>query len=246
MNRWLCGVALAIVFLCSPAAAQRAERQPLSVDRPLYRASLVQAAPGKLVDLIAVYQQHFAAAGETPLWMRHSQGDRWDLLILEPMTSYERFYSPDRIAARRAQDSGWEQRRKPLVAWQEDVFVYGPAEADLRKAFDGSSFFHVEMFRELPGRHAELVREREMENAYSKAIGQPENLIFTRDQGASWDVFTIGCFRDLKHYASSADVPAEKAQAAAKVAGFTSPAAIGPYLRQFIADHHDTLAVAIK
>jgi hypothetical protein len=229
--------------LCATAAAQPGVVQ---MAPQLYRASLVQAAPGKLVDVISAYKEHFAKAGETPLWMRHSQGDRWDLLILEPMISYQSFYSPDRVAARAQKDAGWEQRRKPLVAWQEDVFVYGPQEADLRKAFADSGFFHVEMFRELPGRHAELVREREMENAYARSIGQPENFIFTRDQGASWDVFTIGCFRDLKHYASSADVPPEKAQAAAKTAGFDSSAAIGPYLRQFIADHHDTLAVAVK
>ena len=237
---------LKAVFLCSFAAAQPNQSQPAEVANPLYRASLVQAAPGKLVDLIAAYKQHFTAMGETPLWMRHSQGDRWDLLILEPMVSYERFYATDRIAERATKDRGWEQRRKPLVAWEEDVFVYGPSEGDLRKAFGDSGFFHVEMFRELPGRRPELVREREMENAYAKAIGQPENFIFLRHQGASWDVFTIGCFRDLKHYASSADVPPEKAQAAARSAGFDSPAAIGPYLRQFIADHHDTLAVAVK
>ena len=218
----------------------------MQLQQPLYRASLVQAAPGKLVDLIAAYKQHFAAAGQTPLWMRHSQGDRWDLLILEPMGSYASYFAPDRIAARDKQDSGWERRRKPLVAWEEDVFVFGPPEADVRKAFAESGFFHVEMFRALAGRQAELLHERELENAYSKAIGQPENYIFTRDQGASWDSFTIGCFRDLKHYAASADVPAEKSAAAAKSAGFDSAAAIGPYLRQFIADHHDTLAVAIR
>jgi len=67
-----------------------------------------------------------------------------------------------------------------------------------------------------------------------------------RDQGAEWDGFTSGCFRDLKHYAQSADVPREAAEAAAKAAGFDSPASIGPYLRRFISDHHDTLAVAIR
>jgi hypothetical protein len=232
-------IVLTFLLCCSLVPAQ----PKLS---PLYRASLVQAAPGKLVDLIAAYQQHFARAGQTPLWMRHSQGDRWDLLILEPMGSYSEYFSAERMASRERQDPGWEQRRKPLVAWEEDVFVTGAAEADVRKAFSGAGFFHVEMFRALAGRQSDLLREREMENAYSKAIGQPENLIFVRDQGASWDSFTIGCFRDLKHYASSADVPAERTQAAAKSAGFESPAAIGPYLRQFIADHHDTLAVAIR
>jgi hypothetical protein len=202
----------------------------------LYRASLVQAAPGKLVELIGVYKQHVPS----PLWMRHSQGDRWDLLILTPLAGY------DAINKVRDDERGWESRRKPLVAWEEDVFVYGPPAAELRKGVADSGFFHVEMFRALPGQMSSLMKEREMENAYSRAIKQPDNFIFVRDQGASWDVFTIGCFRDLKHYAQSADVPKEAAETAAKSAGFDSAASIGPYLRRFISDHHDTLAVAIK
>ncbi len=245
--RRLCLLVTAIFSVTAyaqPGPESARNGQPL---HSLYRASLVQAAPGRLVDLIAAYKQHFAAVGETPLWMRHSQGDRWDLLILEPIGSYAEYYAPSRDAARAGRDPGWEQRRRPLLAWEEDVFVYGPFPADsLRKAFADSGFFHVEMFHALADHRAELVREREMENAYAKAIGQPENFIFTRDQGASWDVFTIGCFRDLKHYAASADVPPEKSEAAAKAAGFDSAAAIGPYLRRFIADHHDTLAVAVR
>src|SRR5690349_7161496 len=152
----------------------------------LYRASLVQAAPGKLVELIDLYKSH--ADRQAPLWMRHSQGDRWDLLILTPMGSYAEYFRPDAIAARQKQDAGWEARRKALVAWEEDVFVYGPPEANLRKTFADSGFFHVEMFRSLAGMRPELIKEREMENAYSRAIKQPDNFIFVRDQGASWDV----------------------------------------------------------
>ena len=85
-----------------------------------------------------------------------------------------------------------------------------------------------------------------MENAYAKALKQPENFIFVRDQGAAWDIFTIGVFRDLKHYAQSADATPNDQEAAAKAAGFEAPSQIGPYLRRFIREHHDTLAVAIK
>jgi hypothetical protein len=117
---------------------------------------------------------------------------------------------------------------------------------ELRKAFVDGGLFHVEMFISLPGMFADLYKEREMENAYAKAIQEPENFIFVRDQGAAWDIFTIGVFRDLKHYAQSADVPAKDQEAAAKAAGFQSPSDIGPYLRRFIREHHDTLAVAVK
>jgi hypothetical protein len=102
------------------------------------------------------------------------------------------------------------------------------------------------MFDALPGRLADLYRQREMENAYSRGIGAPENLIFTREAGAHWDLFTVGAFRDLQHYASAADVPEAKQEEAARAAGFDGAKAIGPYLRTLIAQHHDTLAVAIR
>ena len=102
------------------------------------------------------------------------------------------------------------------------------------------------MFVALPGKFADLYKEREMENAYSKALKEPENFIFVRDQGAAWDIFTIGVFRDLKHYAESADTSPKDQEAAARAAGFQAPSQIGPYLRRFIREHHDTLAVAIK
>lgn len=215
----------------------------------LYKVSLVQAAPGKLPQLIDTYKAAFeslkSAGDERPLWMRHSQGDHWDLMILYPMGSYTEYYQPGRVAKRGSIDSK-AALIPPLIAWQEDLFAYGPPIAEVRKAFAEGGFFHVEMFISLPGKFPDLYKERNMENAYAKALKQPENFIFVRDQGAAWDLFTIGVFRDLKHYAESADVPAKDQQAAANAAGFESPGQIGPYLRQFIREHHDTLAVAVK
>jgi hypothetical protein len=217
----------------------------------LYKATLVQAAPGKLVELIDLYRQQAAALkdiDEAPLWMRHSQGDHWDLLILFPLGSYADYYQPQRLAKRRQAEQMGDLAAKfqEGIAWQEDLFVYGPPLGDLRKAFAGGGFFHVEMFVALPGKFNDLYKEREMENAYAKALKQPANLIFVRDQGAAWDIFTIGVFRDLKHYAESADVAVKDQEGAAKAAGFDSPGQIGPYLRRFIREHHDTLAVAVK
>src|SRR5215471_4716456 len=216
----------------------------------LYKVTLVQAAPGKLPELIDLYKQRAAAlqqAGdEAPLWMRHSQGDHWDLMILYPMGGYPEYYEAERIKKRAQAEQATAEKFKEDIAWQEDLFAYGPPAAELRKAFAAGGFFHVEMFVALPGRFADLYKEREMENAYAKAIKEPENFIFVRDQGAAWDIFTIGVFRDLKHYAESADVPTKDQDAAAKAAGFEAPSQIGPYLRRFIREHHDTLAVAVK
>lgn len=221
----------------------------------LYRVTLVRAAPGHLVDLIDLYktrQGTYAAGGDQPpFWMRHSQGDHWDLMLLFPMESYAAYYHPERIERRRqgrpVPDAfTFEEQFGRYVAWTEDLFVHGPHIDDVRRAFDGAGFFHVEMFRALPGLHQKLVEEREMENAYLKALGRPENLVFVRDQGASWDVFTVGFYRDIKHFAESADIPLEEEQRAARAAGFTDVFAISPYLRALIARHHDTLAVLVR
>jgi hypothetical protein len=231
-------------FLFSAAPTAHAAENPY-----LYKVTLVQAAPGKFTELVDLYKARAAAmkeAGEeAPLWMRHSQGDHWDLMILFPIGSYADYYQPERISKRKQADK-FEEKFKEDIAWQEDLFSYGPPLADLRKAFANGAFFHVEMFVSLPGKFADLYKEREMENAYAKAVKEPENFIFVRDQGAAWDIFTIGVFRDLKHYAESADVGPKDAEAAAKAAGFDAPSQIGPYLRRFIREHHDTLAVAVK
>jgi hypothetical protein len=241
-------VLITIVFVAPfhTALAQEPSQPPY-----LYKTSLVQAAPGKLLDLIDAYKKIFAeetkvAADATPLWMRHSQGDRWDMLILFPMGSYRDYYKSDRVVKRDTVLDPWRERLKNDIAWQEDIFVYGPPLEDLRKAFASAGFFHIEMFESLPGKLAELQKQREMENAFSRAVKAPENFIFLRDQGAAWDLFTIGCFENLKHYAQAAAVPPAEADAAAKSAGFQSAADIGPYLRTLIAFHRDTLAVEIK
>ncbi|HEY1936952.1 MAG TPA: hypothetical protein VGJ33_03360 [Candidatus Angelobacter sp.] len=243
-----CKHALLVLLLCSfLAVTTHAAETPY-----LYKVSLVQAAPGKLLEVIDLYKGRAAelkqAGDEAPLWMRHSQGDHWDLMILFPLGSYSEYYRPDRIGKRKQaeQAAKLDDKFKEDIAWQEDLFAYGPALDDLRKAFANGAFFHVEMFVALPGKFADLYKEREMENAYSKALKEPENFIFVRDQGAAWDIFTIGVYRDLKHYAESSDVPVKDQEAAAKAAGFEAPSQIGPYLRRFIREHHDTLAVAIK
>jgi hypothetical protein len=219
----------------------------------LYRATLVQAAPGKLLEVVDLYRAGWPGSrdsgDEPPIAMRHSQGDRWDLLLLFPMGSWGEYYAADRIARRhKAAEAAMPElvRLSGDVAWTEDVFVYGPPLVETRGALEKAGYFHVEMFQALPGVEQGLYRERGMENAYLRALDLPQNLIFVRAAGAAWDLFTIGAYRDLKHYAESADVPEAKQEEAARAAGFDGVKAIGPYLRTFISLHHDTLAVAVR
>ncbi len=223
----------------------------LSQPSYLYKASLVQAAPGKLLELIDLYKTRFAADsanGEPrPFWMRHAQGDKWDLLVLLPMGNYSEYYTADRIKQREnVQRSALKSQIKEATAWQEDIFVYGPAPEEIRKRFSGSSFFHLEIFIALAGKTGELYKEREMENMYLKTLKRPENFIFVRDQGAAWDLFTLGGYRDLKHYAESADISPAEQEAAARSAGFEGASRIGAYLRSLIREHHDTLGNLVK
>jgi hypothetical protein len=236
---------LTLVLLSPPA--------PAPGSGYLYRATLIQAAPGKLLEVVDLYKAGWPglrdSGDEAPIAMRHSQGDRWDLLLLFPMGSYEQFYARDRVLRREKAAAAARAELDKLradIARQEDVFVLGPPLEEVRGKLGNAGFFHIEMFEALPGMLAGLSHEREMENAYAKALGEPENLIFVRDSGAAWDLFTVGPFRDLKHYAESADVPAAKQQEAAKAAGFEGAKSVGPYLRTFISLHHDTLAVAVK
>ena len=216
----------------------------------LYNARFVQAAPGKLLELIDLYKKqastHAVAGDEAPLIIRHTQGDKWDLMLLLPVGSYAEYYKADRAAKRTQAAQPFAARLKELIAWQEDLYVNGPPPAALQAALPRAGFFHLEIFIALPGRHAELYKEREMENAYQHALKRPGTFIFTRDQGAAWDLFTLGLYRDLKHYAESADISEKEQEAAARAAGFESARHIGPYLRSLILQHHDTLAVPVK
>ena len=201
-------------------------------DPQLYRILLVRAAPGSLLEVIALEKQ---VAGH-PFLLRHSQGDQWDLMVIFPLTS-------DRVTP--VADARLDTALAARIAWREEVFVEGPPLRQVTAALRGGEFYHIEMHMALPGRLADLVREREMENAVERALARPEDLIFTRIAGAAWDVVTVGTYRDIKHYAESADIPEARQDSAARVAGFASADAIGPYLRTLIASHHDTLARAV-
>jgi hypothetical protein len=218
-----------------------------------YRTLLIRAAPGLLLEVIDLFNSRMAvydAAGEErPVFMRHSQGDQWDLMLLYPIGSMTDYWSVARIARRERAASAaglgedaFQRRLDTLVAWREEVFVTGPPLALLRVRDQGAGFYHIEMFVALAGRRDDLVRERRMENAFLEATGRPSNLIFTRIAGAAWDSFTIGFYRSLQHYAEEPAMGPEAQDAAARAAGFEGRSRIGTYLRTLIASHHDTLA----
>ncbi len=226
---------------------------PIQDDDYLYKVTLIRAAPGHLLDVIETYRNHIsvydAAGDQRPVMIRHSQGDHWDLMVIEPVRSLPAYYASDRVARRvsAAEDAGvspheFDAHLQQIISWKEETFFSGVSVEEFRRRFDPANYFHVEMFVALPGKGEELYQERVMENEYLRRIGRPQNLVFAKALGGSWDSFTLGFYRDIKHYAESADTPADLQQEAAVAAGFEGADKIGTYLRELISRHNDTLA----
>jgi hypothetical protein len=245
----------AVVFAAAVAPAvgtpQDAEAQQL------YRTLFLRAAPGELATVLEMLQERWPtweAANEVgPFRMRHSQGDHWDVMLLFHVGDDFQSYFSDAAVARTAAaweaagetDAEFEARLLPHVAWREELWVMGPSAATVAARFADAGYFHVEVFLAVAGKRDELLRQRQMENVYLAAIGRDPNLIFIRAGGAAWDAYTLGFYRDIKHFAESADIPAETEDRAAVEAGFESSSTIGTYLRSLIVSHNDTLATAI-
>lgn len=223
----------------------------------LYRTILVRAGPGSLLDVIEMFKSRahvYQASGDgAPFIMRHSQGDHWDLLLLFPMGSFSSYYSGERVARREQatlqsgiSEAEFQHELGRYVAWREELYVWGPSWDVVSAKVDSGSYYHVEMFIALAGKRDQLFKQREMENVYLDYIDRPQNLIFTRAAGAAWDSFTLGVYRDLKHYAESADIPQELQQQAALAAGFEGADRIGTYMRTLIQRHNDTLGGRVR
>lgn len=228
-------------LMSGPAMAGQPAPHPRT---ELYRFTMIQAAPGRSADLIALYREHaaalVAAGDELPILVRHSQGDRWDALAIYPMGSFTEYYTRERVA-KRERAAAFTKELDELTAWHEDVFVQGPPLAELRAFVKDAGLAHLEMLQSLAGRRDELVKEREMENVFNVARGRPATVIFTREQGAAWDVITLDVWRDWRQYGELQMIPADVSDAAARKAGFASADAVGVYMRTLIATHHDTL-----
>ncbi len=218
----------------------------------LYKFVMIQAAPGKLPDLLAAYRDRapvMAVNGdEAPIVVRHSQGDRWDLLVIYPIGSFTTFYSAERMVRRDAAGSAsgvtnaaFQERLYQFIAWHEDVFVWGPALAELRSYVQGKTVAHLEMMQAMAGQHDALTRQRHMESAFNVNRGRPRMLVFTHQEGAAWDVITLDAWNDWRQYGEAQMVAPDVSEAAAKKAGFANADAVGVAMRSLINTHHDTL-----
>ncbi len=219
-----------------------------------YKVITMRATPGKLLGLIDMLKEdmknHLEIGIEKPFLMRHSQGDQWDLLLMYPIKDLSSHFSGKQMEKRRASSTTLDQEYGSsyydFISWQEEQIVQGPSLKEFNERFNEFDYYHVEMFQALAGKQSELLKQRQMENAYLTEIERDTNLIFTKVFGGEVDCFTLGFYRDIKHFAESADIPIETENAAAKKAGFESVYTIGSYLRSLLLEHHDTLAGAVR
>lgn len=248
MNMKLFSILVVLMTLPALTAADELEGSYL------YKVTTIRAATGALADLLEWEARlkasgYFEKAGqESPLLMRHSQGDHWDLLVIVPMQSWADYHSREATAKRNraaTEHSELIAAGQKLFAFYEDHFAYGPPWSELRNAYAENGFFHIEMFLAAPGKTNELLEQRRMENVYLKSTGQIPNMIFRRAAGSDVDVFTIGFHRSFEAFASPASVTIEEKERLAKAAGFEGLADISFYLRSLISGHHDTLAVKV-
>ena len=246
-------IRLLAILVLSTTVSSNIVAQELAGDY-LYKVSTVRAATGELSGLldwikaIKNSDYHEKAGLPFPLVMRHSQGDQWDLMIITPMQSFSAYYSKSNSLKRAKADAGISEllaRHDSMIAFDEDHFAYGPAFSMVSAAYDKNSFYHIEMFDAAPGKAKELFKQRQMENAYLKATGQTQNLIFRRAAGSNVDVFTIGFHQSLEAFAAPSGVSDEDKEKAAKAAGFKDRADLSFHLRSLISAHHDTLAVKV-
>jgi hypothetical protein len=221
----------------------------------LYKVTTIRAATGALADLLDWEAQlkaseYYEDAGqEHPLFMRHSQGDQWDLMVIVPMQSWTAYHSQDATKKRSDASAKYAEliaAGQNYFAFYEDHFAYGPPWPVLEKAYSANAFYHVEMFNAAPGKTGELLEQRRMENNYLAATGQIPNMIFRRAAGSDVDIFTIGFHPSFEAFAAPAAVTIAEKEVAAKAAGFEGLADLSFYLRSLISAHHDTLATKVE
>lgn len=195
----------------------------------LYRVTLLRSAPGGMATLIEEARAYKSERSNDVVIMRHSQGDHWDLMIVEPAGEIP------------------HSRENWNVEYQDDLLASSDwSWSQIEQASGGTGLFHIEMFRAATGMAPSLLREREMENEYLEATGRAGNAIFVTQFGSDFDSFTIGFYPDMITFATDPDLSDETYHKAATDAGFVSRSDIGFFLRQFIVGHQDTLASQVR
>ncbi len=219
----------------------------------VYNVTLLWAAPGHFTDLVETLRESFemteAAGDVAPFWIRHSQGDHWDFMLIYPIGSFASYYSSARVHQRNGAwmiNSGRDltDRLERFTSYTEEWYARSVDLDEMKRRFDGMGMFHIEMFAGLPGKRSDLIEQRRMENRYYEYLNRQQNVIFIRASGSNWDSMTIGFHESLESFAAAGNRYTEDEQnEAARAAGFEDVNQLSPYLRSLLSYHNDTIGV---
>jgi len=130
-------ITVILVALCLVSAITTAEA--------LYRITLLRATPGSLATLIKQTSDYKSKQNDNVSIMRHSQGDHWDLMLLEPAGK-----NPlDMYDFRNYADFQHSFLAKSKAEWHQ-----------LNEKTKIRGMFHIEMFHALHGKADELLKQR--------------------------------------------------------------------------------------
>ena len=219
----------ACLLLAAPADAQ-----PAAAPAPeLYHIHMVQAAPGKLPELIETYLKGPGPRpGDPqvdPLILRHREGGDWDLVVITPV-------GPDYTANAEVPPPPVQKFNETvagLASWHADTLAAGPAWSLVQPALlptrsAAPAVFVVSDYRALPGHRQQL---RQALDGLAQA-SPGKSVVFTHVDGAAWNFLTVTRFDSW-----------------AAVGDTTQPAPAGPdvgmQLREHVALHHDTIAMYV-
>jgi hypothetical protein len=217
------------VLQAGPAPAQ-----PPGPPPELYHIHVVQAAAGKLPELIDAYLKGPGPRpGDPqvdPLILRHREGGEWDLIVITPVGA-------DYSATAEAPPPPVQQFNDTvagLAAWHADTVALGPAWTVVQQALlptrsAAPAVFVVSDYRSLAGHRRQL--RQTLDRIAAASAGR--TAVFTHVEGAPWNYLTV-----TRHDSWAA------------VGESTQPGAgaqpdLGLELRQHLAVHHDTIAMYV-
>ena len=105
----------------------------------LFRTTMVRAAPGKLLELIDVVKKKASDSKQDLYLLRHSQGDHWDLMLIELTDEY----NESGLLSTKGNRGILDDPMDHLISWKEEMYVTGPSHRNFRREFDDAGFFHI-------------------------------------------------------------------------------------------------------
>lgn len=234
--------AMALIFL--PVAAAHAEEET-----GLYRVTMLRAAPGEWYDLKAAIEGQGEAGVPdaegrlVPYRIRHSQGDQWDFMLIQPVESWERYFSQANLLL----ETEFRRAIEKHADFELDWFVSGPSHSDASALFARAGLYHLEIYQARAGMKGALADSRARENAIFADLGALQNTIWQGQFGADHDVMTIGFHKSwasyAEHNATGSDADWDRLS---REHGYEGGGDLAPQLRSFLTGHADTFAVPMK